>query len=105
MSGYLVEAYRWGKWNLHHYKVWGGESLEVARGAASKEAENKSGKYAIVIWKVDGFKFEPVGYFPSREAETGLRDDKAIIADAVKLGQVRYKVKTKDWDGLARMFE
>ncbi len=66
---YLVIAYRWGWLNGHQYIVHASTDREAALEAAEAEADDRAGKYAMVVTERDGEAESRIHYIPSSYGE------------------------------------
>ena len=74
---YLVRAYRLGFTNQPHYIVGCTSIFEFADSLASKEREDRVGKYGIEIVKfINGVENDIVKYYPSSHGEEKPQIDK-----------------------------
>ena len=72
---FLVKAYRYGFVNEHHYVVYCGSDRDIAYGIAEDEANERGGKYGILIleYPEDGIDPISVDYLPSSLGEDRLK--------------------------------
>ena len=71
---YLVTAFRWGWLNNHSYNLYCGSDFRKAFETAEEEAEDRAGKYGVVVHRFDDGENgeqdqELIGYFPSSWGE------------------------------------
>jgi hypothetical protein len=71
---FLVKAYRYGFWNEHHYVVYCGSDRAIAYGIAEDEANERGGKYGILIleYPEDGIDPISIDYLKSSRGEEHL---------------------------------
>ena len=85
---YVIEAYRWGYVNWHHYVVGVHYDQMLAVNIAEKECVDRGGKYATVVYRCPCYthrdinhrvllseKKEQVCYYPSLHNELELSTD------------------------------
>ena len=72
---FLVEAYRYGYSNEHHYCVYCGDDRDMAYNLAEEEANERGGKYAMLIreYAEDGIDPISVDYMQSSLGEDRLK--------------------------------
>lgn len=66
---WLVTAYRWGWTNNHHYIVYCGDDYDRAMELAEEEANDRGGKYGVVVRSYTEDYSRTFGYFPSSWGE------------------------------------
>jgi len=66
---WIATAYRWGWSNNHHYIVYAGDDYDRAMELAEEEANDRGGKYGVVVRSYTEDYSRVFGYFPSSYGE------------------------------------